>query len=162
MPSTMRTVPRPAAVAAALALVVALATGACGQQPSPTASPRSGSGETTTVPGGAASATDLRRTGGVAGFDDRLSVAADGRVTGSTRAASVDCTVPDGTVQTLATAPAPTVAPAAGTDRMTVTLRRDSGAVDLGEAQGSDLLSSTARGLLDDVQLPPDQRTVCR
>jgi hypothetical protein len=45
---------------------------------------------------------------------------------------------------------------------MTVTVRRDSGAVPLGEAQGSDPLSTTARGLLDDVQLPADQRTVCR
>jgi hypothetical protein len=89
-------------------------------------------------------------------------VAPDGRVTGTTRTAPVDCAVPVETVQTLATAPAPTVAPAAGTDRMTVTLRRDTGAVDLGEAQGSDPLSTTARALLDDVQLPADQRTVCR
>ena len=163
MPSTLRplTVPRSAALAT-LALTAALATSACGQPSSPTASPTGTRPGTSAAPGGTASATDLRRTGGVAGFDDRLSVAADGRVTGSTRTASVDCAVPAETVQTLATAPAPTVAPAAGTDRMTVTLRRDGGAVDLGEAQGSDPLSTTARTLLDDVQLPPDQRTVCR
>ena len=165
MPSTPRpfTGPRPAAAAlATAALAAALATGACGQQPSPTASPSGTAIGTTAAPGGTASATDLRRTGGMAGFDDRLSVAADGQVTGSTRTASVDCAVGADTVQTLATAPAPTVAPAVGTDRMTVTLRRDSGAVALGEAQGSDPLSTTARALLDDVQLPPDQRTVCR
>ena len=44
---------------------------------------------------------------------------------------------------------------------MTVILLRDGGAVDLGEAQGGDPLSTTARTLLDDVQLPPT-RTVCR
>ena len=163
MPSTLRplAVPRSAALAT-LALAAAVATSACGQQSSPTASPTGTRPGTTAAPGGTASETDLRRTGGVAGFDDRLSVAADGAVTGSTRTASVDCAVPNETVQTLATAPAPTVAPAAGTDRMTVTLRRDGGVVDLGEAQGSDPLSTTARTLLDDVQLPPDQRTVCR
>ena len=166
MPSATRspTARRPAAAALATlaTLVAALATGACGQQASPTATPPGTAAGTTSAPSGTASATGLRRTGGVAGFDDRLSVAADGRVTGSTRTASVDCAVGTETAQTLATAPAPTVAPAAGTDRMTVTLRRDSGAVALGEAQGSDPLSTTARALLDDVQLPPDQRTVCR
>ena len=34
-------------------------------------------------------------------------------------------------------------------------------AFDLGEAQGTDPLSSTARTLLDDVQLPDGRRTVC-
>lgn len=116
----------------------------------------------TTAPGGTASEVALERTGGVAGFADRLEVAADGHVTGTTRSATVDCRVPGETVQTLATAPAPTVAPAAGTDRMTVTLHRDAGQVDLGEAQGSDPLSTTARTLLDDVQLAPAHRTLCR
>jgi len=165
MPSTPRplTVSRPAAVAATLALAAALATSACGERSTPTTSPTGSAAATTAEPGAApASATELRRTGGVAGFDDRLSVAPDGHVTGTTRTTPVDCAVPAATVQTLATAPAPSVAPAAGADRMTVTVRRDSGAVPLGEAQGSDPLSTTARGLLDDVQLPADQRTVCR
>jgi len=164
MPSTPRplTVAPPAAVAAALALAATLLTSACGEQSTPGTSPTGSAAATTAEPGAPASATDLRRTGGVAGFDDRLSVAPDGHVTGTTRTASVDCAVPVTTVQTLATAPAPSVAPAAGTDRMTVSLRRASGAVPLGEAQGSDPLSTTARGLLDDVQLPAEQRTVCR
>ena len=84
------------------------------------------------------------------------------RVTGTTRTAPVDCAVAAQVAQTLASAPAPSVAPAAGADRMTVTLLRAAGTVDLGEAQGGDPLSTTARTLLDDVQLPPDQRTVCR
>jgi hypothetical protein len=45
---------------------------------------------------------------------------------------------------------------------MKVTLTRDAGTADLGEAQGSDPLSTAARELLDDVQLPTAQRTVCR
>lgn len=149
MPSTPRPPPpRPGVpTGAGLALAGVLLAAACG---------------TSSSAGGTASATALSRTGGVAGFADRLEVGPDGHVTGSTRSASVDCRVPAETVRTLATAPPPTVAPAAGTDRMTVTLRRDTGRVDLGEAQGGDPLSTTARTLLDDVQLPPGQRTLCR
>lgn len=162
MPSLAAPPKRPRAAPAglaAVALAAAVMTSACGNPPAPASGSSGGVG---TAPGGTASATDLRRSGGLAGFDDRLAVAADGRVTGTTRTASVDCVVPAETVQTLATAPAPTVAVAAGTDRMTVTLQRDGGAVDLGETQGSDPLSTTARTLLDDVQLPPDQRALCR
>ena len=139
---------------AAAGLVAVLLGSGCGGA--------TGTGGPTAAPGGTSSGTTLERTGGVAGFDDHLEVAADGHVTGTTRSADVDCRVPAETARTLATAPAPTVAPAAGTDRMTVTLRRDSGRVDLGEAQGSDPLSTTARTLLDDVQLPPGGRTLCR
>jgi len=163
MPSTRRC-PGPArpAVVAVLALAVALTASACGGPGTPASSPTGSPAATTGEPGRAASATALRRSGGVAGFDDRLSVAADGRVTGTTRSATVECEVPDETVQTLATAAAPAPAPAAGTDRMTVTLARDGGPVALGEAQGTDALSTTARTLLDDVQLPPGTRTLCR
>jgi len=158
MPAAPRSfTPRPGAVAA-LALAAVLTASACGEPTSSTPSPSG----TSTEPGDAASATALRRSGGLAGFDDRLAVAPDGRVTGTTRTASVDCAVAAQTVETLATAPAPSVAAAAGADRMTVTLLRDDGTVDLGEAQGGDPLSTTARALLEDVQLPPDQRTVCR
>jgi hypothetical protein len=157
MPSSRRppTAPRPAAAVVATAALAAVLTAAgCGEPTSPAGT----SAET----GATASATSLRRTGGVAGFDDRLSVAADGVVSGTTRTAAVDCTVSAQTVRTLASAPPPSIAPAAGTDRMEVTLRREDGTVDLGEAQGADPLSTTARGLLDDVQRPQDQRTVCR
>lgn len=139
---------------AAVGLSVALLASGCGGG--------TAAGGPAATPGGTASPVALNRTGGVAGFADDLEVAADGHVTGTTRSAGVDCRVPAETARTLATAPAPTVAPAAGTDRMTVTLRRDSGRVDLGEAQGSDPLSTTARTLLDDVQLPPGGRTLCR
>ena len=162
MPSAPRSLtPRPGAVAA-LALAAALTASACGEPASSTTSPTGTPARTSTAASDAASATALRRSGGLAGFDDRLAVAPDGRVTGTTRTASVDCAVAAQTVETLATAPAPSVAAAAGADRMTVTLLRDDGTVDLGEAQGGDPLSTTARALLEDVQLPPDQRTVCR
>ena len=162
MPSPLRPLtPRPLSVAA-LVLATALTMSACGE-PSSSAPSQSGSpAGASAKPGDTASATALRRSGGVAGFDDRLTVAPDGRVTGTTRTAPVDCAVAAQVAQTLAGAPAPSVAPAAGTDRMTVVLLRADGAVDLGEAQGGDPLSTTARTLLDDVQLPPDQRTVCR
>jgi len=166
MPSTRPSLPppRPATVPAAalLALAGVLAAGACGQSTGPAATPAGTPGAPTASPSGPASATALDRTGGVSGFADRLTVAADGHVTGTTRSGSVDCRVPATAATTLASAPAPTVPPAAGTDRMTVTVTRDEGPADLGEAQGSDPLSTTARQLLDDVQLPTAQRTVCR
>ncbi|HEU5454826.1 MAG TPA: hypothetical protein VFU85_03995 [Nocardioides sp.] len=162
MPSAARSLTPRAGAVAALSLAAALSASACGVPSPSTPSPSGTPAGTSTEPGDAASTTALRRSGGLAGFDDRLVVAPDGRVTGATRTASVECAVAAQTVETLATAAAPTVAPAAGADRMTVTLVRGDGTVDLGEAQGGDPLSTTARALLDDVQLPPDQRTVCR
>ena len=70
--------------------------------------------------------------------------------------------MPAATVQVLATAPAPTTGLNAGNDRIAASVERDGTTIDLGEAAGSDPLSTTAREVLDDVQLPADQRTVCR
>ena len=103
----------------------------------------------------------LARVGGVAGFQDVLVVAPDGRVTGTTRAGPVDCSVPAGTVQVLATAAPPTTGLNDGNDRIAASVERDGTTLDLGEAQGTDPLSTAARELLDDVQLPQDQRAVC-
>jgi hypothetical protein len=104
----------------------------------------------------------LARVGGVAGFQDVLTVAPDGRVTGTTRNGAVDCTVPAAMVQVLATAPPPTTGLNAGNDRIAASVEREGTTIDLGEAAGSDPLSTAAREVLDDVQLPEDQRTVCR
>ncbi len=105
----------------------------------------------------------LTRTGGLAGFDDRLEVSPDGRVRGTTRTGEVDCGADVLVLTNLSQAPAPpSPPPAAGTDRMTVTLTRDGTSIPLGEAQGGDPLSEAARTLLDDVQQPADARTVCR
>ena len=158
----------PAHALGALALAVLLATAACGQDPAPTASSTpTGTGTasppspSTPMPGATASEVRLARVGGVAGFLDVLTVAPDGRVTGTTRAGEVDCTVPATTVQVLATAAPPTTGLNAGNDRIATSLERDGTTFDLGEAQGSDPLSAAARTLLDDVQLPEARRTVC-
>jgi hypothetical protein len=50
----------------------------------------------------------------------------------------------------------------AGNDRIAASVERDGTTIDLGEAAGSDPLSTAAREVLDDVQLPETQRTVCR
>ncbi len=76
-------------------------------------------------------------------------------MTGTTRNGAVECTVPVETAQVLATAAAPTTGLNAGNDRIAASVERAGTTIDLGEAQGSDPLSTTARALLDDVQLPP-------
>ena len=133
-----------------------------GGQSTPAAS-STGTGRHHRGTGRPASAIDLTRVGGVAGFDDGLSVAPDGRVTGTHPHGTVDCAVPgrDGAD--------PRHRPGAhdrpGSRHRPDRRERASGSgttVDLGEAPGGDPLSTTARALLDDVQLPPDQRTLCR
>ena len=149
----------------ALALAGVLATAACGQDATRADDRHADASRparaTTPAPGGTASEVRLARVGGVAGFQDVLVVAPDGRVTGTTRAGAVDCTVPAGTVQVLATAAPPTTGLNAGNDRIATSVERDGTTFDLGEAQGTDPLSTTARALLDDVQLPEGRRTVC-
>ena len=122
--------------------------------PSVTAAPTGGDGPTYPVV--------LVRTGGLAGYEDHLSVASTGAVTGTTRSGAVACTVPQATAHTLAGAPAPTPSVRAGSDVIRVVLRRGAQVVDLGEGQGGDPLSEAARALLDDVQQPANARTVCR
>jgi hypothetical protein len=104
----------------------------------------------------------LARVGGLAGFQDVLAVGVDGHVTGTTRNGTVDCTVSAATVLVLATAGAPTTGLNAGNDRIAASVERDGDTIDLGEAAGSDPLSTTARELLDDVQQAEGQRRVCR
>ena len=157
-----RTAARPPAALAALSLTGVLLGAACGQEPTPATTPAGTPGTTTAAPSGTASEVRLARVGGVAGFQDVLVVAPDGRVTGTTRGGSVSCTVPAQTVQVLATAAAPTTGLNAGNDRIATSVERDGTTLDLGEAQGADPLSTTARSLLDDVQLPEGQRTLCR
>ena len=125
-----------------------LATAACGQDP-PLRRRRPRRDRSGTrrrrEPSGTASEVRLARVGGVAGFQDVLVVAPDGRVTGTTRAGAVDCTVPAGTVQVLATAAPPTTGLNAGNDRIATSVERDGTTFDLGEAQGTDPLSTAAR-----------------
>jgi hypothetical protein len=155
MPTT--TTPRmpPARLALALAAsALALVLAGCGESSTPGGSSSSASPT--------ASDVRLARVGGVAGFQDVLAVAPDGAVTGTTKNGAVACTVPAATVTTLATAPAPTTGLNAGNDRIAASVERGGTTIDLGEAAGSDPLSTAAREVLDDVQLPEAQRTVCR
>ena len=163
-------VPRPApgrsprAVAPLAGLALALMLAACSETSTPggpvgSATPTS---SPTASPSRTASGVRLARVGGVAGFQEELSVAPDGAVTGTTRDGAVSCAVPAATVQVLATAPAPTTGLNAGNDRIAASVERDGTTIDLGEAAGSDPLSTTVREVLDDVRLPPDQRAVCR
>jgi len=163
MPTT--TTPRmPFARLALAATALALVLGACGESSTPAGSGTSASptASPTASPSPTASDVRLARVGGVAGFQDTLAVAPDGAVTGTTKNGAVSCTVPVATVQTLATAPAPTTGLNAGNDRIAASVERDGTTIDLGEAAGSDPLSTAARQVLDDVQLPAAQRTVCR
>jgi hypothetical protein len=162
MPTT--TTPRmPFARLALAATTLALVLGSCGESSTPAGSSGSGSpARPTATPSPTASDVRLARVGGIAGFQDTLAVAPDGAVTGTTKNGAVACTVPAATVQTLATAPPPTTGLNAGNDRIAASVERDGTTIDLGEAAGSDPLSTAAREVLDDVQLPQAQRTVCR
>ena len=144
-------------------VALALVLGACGEPSTPggTSSP-GGSASATASPSPTASDVRLARVGGVAGFQDTLAVAPDGAVTGTTKNGAVSCTVPAATVQVLSTASPPTTGLNAGNDRIAASVERDGTTIDLGEAAGSDPLSTAAREVLDDVQLPEAQRTVCR
>lgn len=107
------------------------------------------------------------RSGGLVGFNDRLVVAPDGRVTGSTRGGKVDCTLEadladvirtkGSMARTEATATAPP-----GNDRVHVWIENAQGTVQLGEATRGDELSRAVVTLLNDVQLTAAERTHCR
>ena len=163
MPTT--TTPRmPFARLALAATALALVLGGCGESSTPGGSSGSGSpgaADGDTEPGGIRRAvrpgsgrrggvpdTARRRTGR---RGDRHDEERCGRLHR-----------PGRTVQTLATAPPPTTGLNAGNDRIAASVERDGTTIDLGEAAGSDPLSTAAREVLDDVQLPETQRTVCR
>ncbi len=161
MPTT--TTPRmPFAPLALAATALVLVLGACGASSTPGGSGTSASPTASASASPTASDVRLSRVGGVAGFSDMLAVSPDGAVTGTTKNGAVSCTVPAATVQTLATAPPPTTGLNAGNDRIAASVERDGTTIDLGEAAGSDPLSTAAREVLNDVQLPDAQRTVCR
>ncbi len=168
MPRRRAALVPPATLLATTLLATAL-LGGCGDTgpgaPGPTTSPTTATAapSSSPTPTSAPGPVVLTRTGGLAGYDDRLEVAPDGAVTGTTRGGEVTCRVASDLATILATGVAPSPAgPAAGTDRMTVTLTRGATSVPLGEAQGGDPLSEAARTLLDDVQQPANARTVCR
>ena len=105
----------------------------------------------------------LTRTGGLAGFRDRLAITAEGRVTGTTGGGTVDCTVAASVAGALAAAlDGPDASPRAGSDQMGVVLAGGGRQVSLGEATGGDAASTAAADLLDAVQRPMTAGAPCR
>jgi hypothetical protein len=98
----------------------------------------------------------LTRSGGIAGFRDVLTVAADGHVTGTTKGGTVDCTTEPSVASTLAAALGSAGAQRrSGSDQMAVTLSGGGRQVSLGEASGPGAAASVATELLNAVQQPP-------
>ncbi len=162
MPTT--TTPRmPFARLALAATALALVLGGCGESSTPGGSSTSGDpGAAHATPSPTASDVRLARVGRRGGVPGHACRRAGRRGDRHDEERCGVCTVPAATVQTLATAPPPTTGLNAGNDRIAASVERDGTTIDLGEAAGSDPLSTAAREVLDDVQLPQAQRTVCR
>lgn len=162
-----RIVPRCALVGGMIALGLATATGCVeGDGTSGTAGGTAVSATTRPAP----SATDGRgivtitRTGGIIGYDDRVSVAPSGAVTATRKGVAVSCSVPVTVAYLLATgaasaAPAPT---RSGSDVIHVTISSDGRTTPLGEGGESDELSRVVAAILADLGLPAEERTTCR
>ncbi len=111
-----------------------------------------------TVSAGEAAAFPLTldRSGGIAGFRDRLTIAADGHVTGRTSGGTVDCTTDPALAATLAGAlGSASGTPRPGSDQIAVTLSGGGRQVSLGEASSGDAAARAANELLNAVQQPP-------
>lgn len=114
-----------------------------------------------TAPGDVTTGVVLRRWGGPARLADAAFVSDTGVVTGRTGRGVFSCVVPPTTVGALTTSPVPGPASEGPGDVVQVTVRRGSSDRPLPPA-GTDPLSTTVRELLDDGNLPPAQRRLCR
>lgn len=114
-----------------------------------------------TTPGELAGGAVVRRWGGPTRFGDAVLVSTMGTVTGRTRDAVVSCEVPEATARELTTAAVPkAVPPEARGDVVRLSMGR--GGVDHPlTPTGGDALTTAALTLLDDIQLPLAQRTLC-
>lgn len=108
----------------------------------------------------------LTRTGGIAAFDDRLTITSDGSVTGRTRSGDVSCRLTAATTNELAAAlrgatnaPPP---PTSRSDLMSITVSFGGKVLDLGEATERTPAARQVSLLLGDITAPPAQRTLCR
>jgi len=144
-------------------LAATVAVTACGTSAGPS-SPGDGSTGGATGPAAAYPIT-ITRTGGLVGFEDHLVVAADGTVTGTTRAGSLSCRLDEAVATGLATplsaVPTSGTGPTTGPDSLVITVSAGGETVHLGGA-GTDPLSRAVTQLLADVILPADQRSLCR
>lgn len=114
-----------------------------------------------TTPGELAGGAVLRRWSGPTWFEDAVLVSATGAVTGRTRDAVISCEVPETTAREVTTAAVPQVVPPEeGGDVVQLSIGR--GEVDHPlDPTGGDALTTAALAVLDDIQLPPAQRTLC-
>jgi hypothetical protein len=153
-----RTVTAPVPALAAVAACSVLFLGACG-------SPIDSGPASTTTTSGAVYPITIVRSGGVAGFADKVVIAAAGTAKVTTKSGTSTCTVsPEamtGLARTAATATGSASRPAQNPDAMAVTLTTSRGSVTLSEGD----LPGTAPevgALLEDLAKPKAQRTVCR
>ncbi|NHN54584.1 hypothetical protein G9U51_02165 [Calidifontibacter sp. DB0510] len=150
----------------AIVVTALLLLAACGQAPA-----TGGNGTTESTTSGTSSDADRRfpltvhRSGGIAGFADDVTIAADGTVTGSTRAGTVDCRL-DQTLMDPLRAHAPAAASSgpslSGADRMPVWVENAFGRTDLGEAADAEGLSGAVSAILSELNQPAEQRRHCR
>ena len=108
----------------------------------------------------------IERTGGVAGFHDKLSIQADGSVVGQTKQGQVSCRLDKDSLATLNQAALhirqndqPTGAPT-GADRMQVTLRARFGTVGVDDPKVADARPVVTQ-LLADASAPAAKRKLC-
>lgn len=145
-----------------VALTAVLLTGGCGSS--------SDTATTRTVTSSSSSASSypitIERSGGIAGFADKVVVEQDGSATVTTKSGTSTCTVGPETLTALARTAAAgatgstTTAPP-GADAMVVTLTTSRGtmALDEGDLPGT---APEVGALLEDLARPAAERTTCR
>jgi hypothetical protein len=108
----------------------------------------------------------VERTGGIAGFEEKLSIQADGTVVGQTKRGQVSCTLDQGSLATLNEAALnirqndqPTGRPTVA-DGMTVTLSARFGTVGIEDPKVA-AAQPVVTQLLADVSEPPSHRKIC-
>ncbi|WP_406832028.1 hypothetical protein ABEG17_04160 [Pedococcus sp. KACC 23699] len=154
--------PTPVPALSLVALTAALLTGGCGS-PADSATSSTASSSTT---GTSSFPITIERSGGIAGFADKVVVAKDGSATVTTKSGTGTCTVTPGILTALARTAAAgvtrsTTAASPGADAMVVTLTTPDGTFGLVEGD----LPGTAPevgALLEDLAKPKAQRTTCR
>lgn len=145
--------------------LAALALGGCVEQARPL--PEVSSAARPTAQTTANFPLRVERSGGVAGFDDRLSIQADGSVVGQTRQGQVSCTLDKHSLAALNEAalkirqndqPTPGTSVA---DGMTVTFSARFGTLGIDDPRVA-AAQPVVTQLLADVSGPPAKRKICR
>lgn len=147
-----------------LVAVALLALGGCVEQTSPL--PEVSTAAVPTAEPTASFPLRVERIGGVAGFDEKLSIQADGSVVGRTRQGQVSCTLDRDSLATL-NAAARNIRlndqPTGGTtvaDGMTVTFSARFGTLGIEDPKVADA-GPVVTQLLTDLSAPPAKRKVC-